>query len=204
MDETGWNHDHSNPYNHSKTESEKLALDLAKQHDLWLISILPSGMIGPNCIGHLTPTMEVLAKILSNQLPVDPQFRFNFVDIRDVAETMITASEKGRKGERYILAQEEPITSTEVIEYARSLYPSTKTPKKPPYAILYCAACIMELAGKIARKKPLMLRSQVRFFRRTESRYDNSKAKSELGFNPRTQHDALKAAFEYLRGLKGN
>jgi len=60
MDETGWNDNYADPYSRSKTEAEKLAWDLAGRYNLWMVSILPSGMIGPNCYGHLTPTMEVL------------------------------------------------------------------------------------------------------------------------------------------------
>ena len=81
MDETGWNSDFLNPYYQSKTESEKLALRLAKELDLWLISVLPSGMIGPNCFGHLTPTMEILNAIVKNKLPFDINFHFNYLFI---------------------------------------------------------------------------------------------------------------------------
>jgi dihydroflavonol-4-reductase len=33
----------------SKTEAEKLAWRLAKQHQIWMVSILPSALIGPHC-----------------------------------------------------------------------------------------------------------------------------------------------------------
>ncbi len=81
IDETSWNSDFSNPYYQSKIESEKLALRLAKELDLWLISVLPSGMIGPNCFGHLTPTMEILNAIVKNKLPFDINFHFNYLFI---------------------------------------------------------------------------------------------------------------------------
>ena len=176
MDETGWNNDYSEPYSRSKTEAEKLAWNLAKKYNLWMVSILPSGMIGPNCFGHLTPTMEFLTKILTNQIPFDPNFNFNFVDIRDIANMMITASEKGKNGERYILAQEQPISSTEVFEFAHSLNPDTKIPSKPPYSIIYIIASIMECISKITKKKPIMLRSQVKRFSKICFKYSGSVA----------------------------
>jgi len=198
MDTVGWNHDQSNPYTLSKVKAEKLAWDLAKKYNLWMVSVIPSGMVGPNCYGHLTPTMGFLTKILKNQLPLDPNFKFNFVDIRDVANTMIVASEKGKNRERYVLAQESPINSTEVIEFAYSLYPSVKIPSKLPYALMYISASVMEFMSKITKKKPLMLRSQVKAFTKGDFRYNTSKAKIELGFNPRTQKQALKEVFEYI------
>ena len=198
MNETGWNSDYSDPYSHSKTEAEKVAWDLAGKLDLWMVSILPSGMVGPHCYGHLTPTMGVISKILTNQLPFDPEFNFNLVDIRDVADGMITAAKKGECGVRYILAQEHPISSTEAIEFAHSLYPDTKIPSKAPYFLMRVLAFAMEYISKITRKEPLMLRSHVKKFYKSDFRYNTSKAKTKLGFKPRPSKEALEAAFAYL------
>lgn len=198
-DESGWNQSYADPYRMSKTEAEKLAWNLAKKYNLWMVSILPSGMIGPHCFGHLTPTMEFLSKILNNQLPIDPNFNFSFVDIRDVAQTMINTSEKGKNGERYILAQENPISSTEVFHIAKSLFPSTKIPSKKPYMLMYTAATVMEFVSMITKKRPLMLRSQVKAFYKADIIYNTSKAKTELGFNPKHQKTILKETFNYLK-----
>ena len=43
-----------------------------------------------------------------------------------------------------------------------------------------------------------MLRCQVKQFSKTDYRYNTLKARKELGFNPRTQKEALKDAFEYI------
>jgi len=195
---SGWNLNSSDPYTQSKIEAEKLAWNLAAKYNMALISVIPSAMVGPNCYGHLTPSMEVLSKILKNKIPFDPCFNFNYIDIRDAANAMITAAEKGRKGERYILAQEHSISSTELFKLAHSLYPTIKIPKKASYAQLYFAASVMELISKITRKKPLMLRSQVKQFSKTDCSYNRLKARKELGFNPRTPTEALKDAFEYI------
>jgi dihydroflavonol-4-reductase len=197
-DEAGFSDNRSEPYVYSKTEAEKAALDLSQKKGLFTVSIVPSAMIGPHCYGHLTPTMELLAKILANQLPVDPGFRMNFVDIRDVCDAMIAASLTGRAGERYMIAQEYPITSTELLEFTRSLYPSVRIPPRAPYALLYTVSTVMELASMITGTKPLMTRSQVRNFREGSSQYNTAKAGKELRFNPRPARDALKDALGYL------
>jgi dihydroflavonol-4-reductase len=175
-----------------------LAWDLAEKHDLWMVSVLPSGMIGPHSYGRLTPTMGVISKFLTNKLPFDPQFNFNLVDIRDVADAMITAAKKGKSGDRYILAQEHPISSTEVIAFAHSLYPGTKIPSKAPYFLISILAFAIEYLSKITRKQPLMLRSHVEKFYKGDFRYNTSKARTELRFSPRPSKEALEAAFKYL------
>jgi dihydroflavonol-4-reductase len=200
VDENGFSDNRSEPYVYSKTEAEKAALDLSRKKGLDTVSIVPSAMIGPNCYGHLTPTMEFLAKILNNQLPVDPGARMNFVDIRDVCDAMIAASVAGRAGERYMVAQEYPITSTELLEFTHSLYPSVRVPPRAPYAVLYAASTAMELVSAITRTQPLMMRSQLKNFREGATHYNTAKAGKELGFDPRPARDALKDAFAYLSG----
>lgn len=197
-DESGFSGNRSEPYVYSKTEAEKAALALSREKGLFTVSIVPSAMVGPHCHGHLTPTMELLGNILANRLPVDPGFRMNFVDIRDVCGAMIAASSAGRAGERYVVAQELPITSTELLEFAHSLYPSVRIPPRAPYPLLYVASTAMELVSAITRTQPLMMRSQVKNFREGATRYGTAKAREELGFNPRPARDALTDAFAYL------
>jgi len=51
LDESTWNRDYGDPYRKSKTEAEKLALELANHHKLWMVSLLPCGMVGPTAAG---------------------------------------------------------------------------------------------------------------------------------------------------------
>lgn len=148
IDEKGWNTNYSDPYRRSKTEAEKLAWDLAKQHNLWLVSVLPSALIGPHCYGHLTPSLGVLQSILLNRLPIDPDFYFNFVDIREIALYLRLAAEKGERGGRYLLCQPEPIGSTELFKLAQALFPDVRIPKKVPYALMLLSASLMSLKSK--------------------------------------------------------
>jgi len=57
---------------------------------------------------------------------------------------------------------------------------------------------MMEFMSKITKKKPLMLRCQVKGFYKADYRLNTSKAKRELGFNPRPMKEALKDVFEYI------
>jgi len=199
IDAEGWNASTADPYRASKTEAEKLAWSLAKQHHLWMVSILPSALIGPHCYGHMTPSMGFLANVMENQIPIDPNFYFNYVDVRDIARYIRIAAEKGKSGERYLLSQETCIGSTAVFSLAQSLNPEVEIPKKVPYAMMLMAANMMKLKSKLTKKQPLMLPHQIKSFYKADKRYDTSKAKRDLGFNPRPQIEVLK---EKMRSFK--
>ncbi|MFQ6087758.1 MAG: NAD-dependent epimerase/dehydratase family protein [Candidatus Methanofastidiosia archaeon] len=198
--EKNWNTNTTFPYFYAKTKSEKIALELARELNLWLVTVLPSGMVGPNNHDHLTPSMELLHRVLHNELFVDVGFNFTFVDVRDVAEGMLLAEERGRNGERYILAIEDVTSTSELVEIAQSLYPFVRKPLfKPSKSILNSIALLSEFASKITGKPPLLMRSQVELFHRKSTYLDISKAREELGYSPRPSRKAIKECFEYLR-----
>lgn len=198
MDETSWNSNFSIPYYQSKTESEKLALGLAEKLDIQLISVLPTAMVGPNCFGHLTPTMEILYSIVNNKLSVDPNLYFNFVDVRDVAKGMIAAAEKGRNGERYILGTEVSISTTKIIDMAQSLLPDIKKPAKRSRNTMMILAFLMETISKFNGKPPAITLGIIKSCYGTDQSCNISKARRELGYNPVSPYDALKEALFYL------
>ena len=71
-------------------------------------------LVGP-CYGELTPSMSVLQMVLDGGIFMDTRFSFHFVDVREVANAMVTAFEKGGAGERYILSNEIPMTLKELV-----------------------------------------------------------------------------------------
>ncbi len=204
MNETTWNKDYSNSYYKSKTEAEKLAWDLAEKLNLWMVSILPSAIIGPNSFGHLTPTMQGLFNMLHNNMPFDPKFHFNFIDVDDVVKGIVLAFEHGRKGERYLLANEDIISSTRIFELARIMFPKNKKPAAVSKSFLFVIAAISEFVSIITKKSPQMLRSWIRLYYQTDLRCDISKAKKELGFEPKSTELAVKDSFHYLNKVQLN
>jgi len=94
VNETTWRTEfHNNPYVQSKTESEKLAWQLAEELGLDMVSVLPGAIIGPHCY-NLTPTMDYLQQALNGEVFVDVNFPLTFVDAHDLSMGMIAAVKK--------------------------------------------------------------------------------------------------------------
>ncbi len=197
LDETHWNTERDNAYYKSKILSEQAAWECAKALGLNMVSVLPSAMVGPNA-GYLTDTMGFLQSVRQRQLPFDPGFRFNFVDVRDVADGMIRAAEKGRAGQRYILANLRSSPLSDLITAANTHTPGYRQPVSAPRWLLLGVAWLQERWAQWTGKPAQLLLSQVRLFHNVAQEYDITKAKNELGFNPRPPDVALGQAFAYL------
>jgi len=201
IDETSWANTSPNMYFKSKNESEKLAWQLASELSLNMVSVLPSGMIGPKIFEHLTPSMDLFDKIVHNKLPLDPQYGINFIHVQDVAIGIIQAAQKGRIGERYILGSEFSVNTSEVFRIANSLNPSVRIPRKANKGLQLFMAAIMRVTSKLTGNPPLLLKGNIHYYYKNNENLDIRKAKVELGFNPRKPEVALRETLEYVAVL---
>lgn len=197
---SGYNPDRRDMYYNSKNDGEKLAFELAKKHNIELVAVLPSAMIGGVIADRLSNSNEILKAILNNKLPIETKITLNWIDVNDVAEGCILAATKGQSGERYILANEKCMTITESIKLANELFPELrlKTPLPVPKLVLFAFGALLSLAAKISGKAPAMTTKEVNMFYGLIQDFDISKARRELGFNPKPSGQALKSALSYM------
>ncbi|WP_399684915.1 NAD-dependent epimerase/dehydratase family protein [Xenophilus sp.] len=197
FDEASWNTELENPYYRSKIESERAAWEAARRLGVAMVSVLPGAIVGPYAHS-LTDTMNFLEQVRRRRLLVDPDFHFNFVDVRDVAAAMLAAAERGRPGERYILANH---ASSSLADMAMALGGGTvpgRVPPRPPRWLLAAMASLQQGLARVTGRPPELLRSQVRLFHGVRQVYDIGKACRELGYSPRPPADALAAGFAWL------
>lgn len=196
----GYNPDRRDMYYNSKNDGEKLAFELAEKLGIELVSVMPSAMIGSEAFLPLNVSYNVLKLILNKQIPVDTKITLNWIDVKDVAEGCYLAAQKGRAGERYILANERCMTITDTTILADKLYPELqlKVPNAVPKLVLYAIAGIMEFSAKLKGNAPVLTRKDIAMFSGLQQNFDISKSRAELGFAPRNPEQAVKEALEYL------
>lgn len=200
----GYNPDRRDMYYNSKNDGEKLAFQLAKELGIELVSVMPGAMVGSEAFLPLNVSYNVLKLILNKQIPIDTKITLNWVDVKDVAEGCYLAAQKGRPGERYILANERCMTITDTTKLAQKLYPELKikVPGAAPKFILYIIAFLMEFSAKISGKPPILATKDIAMFSGLQQDFDISKARNELGFHPKGAEQVVEEALAYLMGQR--
>lgn len=198
LNEDVWNKDLSNPYFRSKILSEQKAWQVAQTHNLQMVALLPSAMVGPNA-QRLTDTMAYIDSIHKKSVPLDPNFHFNFVDVRDVAQACIMAAQQGIAGQRYILANQHSSPFSAIVAAANCVTPGYKQPPVAPKWLMQAVAWCTEWLARLTGKPANITLSQVQTFYGVKQEYDTAKAREQLAFWPRPPAQALQETFAYLQ-----
>jgi len=100
-----WNlqeHGLDDGYAVTKRQGEQLVLEASQKGEIDAVVVNPSYMLGPYCPED--SSASTIAKVIKGEIPGMTAGCNNFVDVRDVANGMIAAWQKGTCGERYILS----------------------------------------------------------------------------------------------------
>src|SRR5687767_275962 len=182
-------------YYASKYYQERTALAEFDGDGRRLVILNPSLLLGPDDerLSSTKPVLDFLAK----RIPYSPSGGLNFVDARDAATAFISALEKGRHQERYLLGAEN-MTFPEFFGRLERLSgvsaPMLKVPKKLAMAGSLFIESVFSNWGKtspVAAKEV----EQAEYF----WYFDSTKARDELGFSPRDPQETLNDTIAYLR-----
>ena len=183
-------------YSRSKAMATQAVLDAVREHGLNACVVHPSGILGPgdNAIGETTGTV---IKILNGEMPMGINGSFNLCDARDLAEGIILAADKGRKGECYIFGNEE----VSFKDFAAIL--AKEAGIKPmriflPIGIANALAKLLEKQAARTGRKPLLTTFSIYNLARNNS-FDSTKAKTELGYSTRSFEQTVRDEVAWLR-----
>ena len=170
--------EHLSEYDRTKAEAHKLANEFIKQ-GLPLVIVQPGLIYGPGD----TSTVRVnLLDLLNGKLPMLPnQTGYCWAHVDDAVDGHILAMEKGKTGESYIICGE-PFTALDAFTLAAKTA-NVKAPMTVPYQMMKALSVLVtpfdSLMPPTYTSEGLRVVSGVTYYG------DNSKAKRELGFNPR-------------------
>ncbi|MBI4481389.1 MAG: NAD-dependent epimerase/dehydratase family protein [Acidobacteria bacterium] len=183
------------PYYLSKIFQEKLALSYYRDRDLPVVIVNPSLLLGPGDV-HLRSCQDV-ALFLRRKIFGIPNGGLNFVDVRDAASALLSAMEKGRAGQRYLIGGPnqsfaEFFRRLEVLSNVRA--PRVRFSASAAMAAAKFQQVLERVTGRRFPVRPVSVEMSTCFWY-----LDATKARSELGFSPRDPEETLRDTVEDVR-----
>ncbi|MEQ9440275.1 MAG: aldehyde reductase [Cyclobacteriaceae bacterium] len=179
-------------YNKSKVLAERAAWDFINQEGgaLELSVINPMGIFGPSLSADLSSGFELLKKMLDGSMKAIPNITLGIVDVRDVADLHIRAmTSPAANGQRFLALAGGTLSLPQIARLLKDKMPSIAgkvSTRTLPDWIVRLAAWFSPQAKAIV---PLL------GINRNAS---NQKARSVLGWQPRTNEEAVLATVESL------
>jgi dihydroflavonol-4-reductase len=127
---------HTDSYSLSKTLAEKAAWDFiaAEGKGPALATVNPSFVAGPPLDGNVEASAQLILLFLRGAYPFVPNYGFEFVDVRDVAEAHLLAMEKPEAAGKRFIVSGGPLMLREIAEILGREFPDYK--KKMPRAVM--------------------------------------------------------------------
>ena len=188
------------PYDLSKADGQKIVIDYCQQ-GLDASIIHPTSIVGPNDFKPGLP-MQEMVNLANGKRKVLPNWGYNFVDVRDLCTTAISAVSKGKTGQNYIVGGEYHMYSY-IAKLMEEQLERTVLLGTIPNFVSYLGLPY-EYIKSLITKKPRVLTVDTLHTGKTGNKIvPSTLARSELGHNPRpleeTIHDMV--SFFQKRGL---
>ncbi|MEO7908605.1 MAG: SDR family oxidoreductase [Roseiflexaceae bacterium] len=187
----------NNLYFRSKVLAEQAVDTFLKHSQLPVVLILPGWMFGP---GDAAPTSsgQLVLDFLNHRLPGIVPGAGDPVDVRDVAQAMINAVERGRSGERYIVAGGEVVSFGRLAGLLEQVSGVPAPRLRIPYPAAFAYAWASEIYGRWTGKPVLATINGLRTLRRARLT-SSEKARRELGATFRPLIETLRDEVTWFR-----
>ena len=196
FDETrSYKNDKSDRYDFSKATGEQTLL----AHDAppEIVVVRPSSVAGPfdfkpSALG------GALLDFYNEKIPALPPGGYDFVDVRDVAKSIIAAMETGRHRDVFLLSGKY-YTMKELSQLIHEVT-NKKTPRViVPFAVLNLSLPFLSLYGKLTGGAPVFTRASMEALKNGHRNMNNEKAKQRLGHICRPMRETLKDFYEWQK-----
>ena len=190
-------YDPGNPYGEYDRAKAEATLEVQKAAEAGLEAVIvcPTGVIGPyDFRGSLMGSVIRCAAEKKPTLYVDGAY--DFVDVRDVAEGLMAAAEKGRGGESYILSGQR-ISVRYLLETVREITGKYFFKMKIPFDVAKLAALLTPRYYSLARVTPRFTPYSLEVLR-SNSYISHAKATRELNYRPRPLYDSVQDAVRWF------
>ena len=178
----------------TRVAGERCALEHAQRSGLPLMVCNVANTFGPGDYAP-TPHGKMLWDAAVGRLPFYFDGGLICVGIKDAARALILAAQRGRVGERYIIA-EKFLSMKEMFAIAAQAAGRKPRHFRMAMPVAYAMARVLEWITGLLRLDNRMAVSSLRLLTLIRAQ-DNSKARQELGWQPQASEDALREAVAF-------
>ncbi len=182
-------------YDFSKAEGEKLVLKYAQEGSIDAVVLRPSAIIGlhdygPSLIG------KALLDFYNQKISILPPGGYNCVDVRDVASSIVTAIEKGKTGEVYLLSGHYCLFK-DLAKMSNQIAGKKNRKIILPFWFLKLLLPFVKIFSKVMGRAPLMTKGSIEALEFGHPNMMHTKATNELGHNCRPLEDSLRDFYQW-------
>lgn len=181
-------------YERSKQAAER-EVEAVRARGLDIVYVNPSAVYGPSPV-HVALN-SFFIQLLTGKMPLVPPGGVSVAYVDGVAEAHVAAAERGRSGERYLLADAHVSTVELAAEIARQAG-LARVPRRAPAVVLQVLAAVSAPLARVFRFQPLIAPGQLAYLL-WDAHVDASKARQELGFGPTPLADGVARTIAFLR-----
>ncbi|MBJ7339828.1 NAD-dependent epimerase/dehydratase family protein [Mycolicibacterium sp.] len=188
------------PYVRSRVQAENLVMQYARERGLPAVAMCVSTTYGAGDWGR-TPHGAIIAGAAFGKLPfVMSGIELEAVGIDDAAKALILAARNGRVGERYLIS-EKMISNAEVVRIAADAAGVPPPTKSLPLVTSWALAVLGSAKARLRGTDEQLSIGSLRLMR-AEAPVDCTKAKRELGWQPRPVEESIREAAAFWVGLR--
>ncbi len=193
--------DPGNPYGEYDRSKAEATLEVKRAADRGLDAVIacPTGVIGPyDYRGSMMGSVIRGAAESRPTLYVDGAY--DFVDVRDVANGLIAACEKGRPGESYILSGHR-ISVRYLLETVREITGGHFFQMKIPFDLARFVARFTPFYYRAAHATPRFTSYSLAVLR-SNANISHAKATQELGYRPRSIYQSIADTVQWFLAMR--
>lgn len=189
--------DFSSAYDRTKYEAQQL-VDQYVATGRFAVSVMPSGIFGADD-PHFVPVLKQFLKG-GLKLWAGGDRITGIVHVDDLVTAMLLALEKGKSGDYYIVSAGD--LSTREMFAVFSQVSGVPAPAEAPEKVVRLLGNVLDPIGRWFSWQPPLSRERVHYIYDRCVRVDSSKARRELGWNPRSPETTLKELVASLQSVK--
>jgi len=160
------------------------------------VILCPSGIIGPYDY-RVSEMGKLIVDFAKGKVKAYVDGAYDFVDVRDVAEGLLLACEKGKKGECYILSGQQ-ISVRQLLKFLEGITGVKAPSLKLPHQVARATGFFNVLYCNLMKIKPLFTPFSIDVLA-SNSLVSCQKAQEELGYPSRSIYESIKDAVRWFR-----